>query len=110
MVGRVFPSTRTTTLAIESMAKGATGPEEAVEIAIGAGDDTGNSSERRPVDKLLLVEQGGFGIMYKQNKNQQRARERRSMKGEILCSIFFLFDRDSNRNSQPSEEKNTENR
>ena len=70
MVGRVFLSTRTTASVIESTAKGATGPEEA-----GAEDNTGNFSEQSPVDKLFLVERGGFGIMYNQNKNQQRARE-----------------------------------
>ena len=68
IVGRAFPSARTTASAIESTAKGATGPEEAVETTNGAGDDTGNSSERRPADKLLLVERGGLGIMYNQNK------------------------------------------
>ena len=75
MVGRVFPSTRTTASAIESTAKGATGPEETTN---GAVDDTGNSSERSPADKLLLVERSGLGIMYNQNKNQRRVRERRT--------------------------------
>ena len=106
IVGRVFPSARTTASAIESMAKGATGPEQAVETTNGVGDDKGNSSERRPADKLLLVERGGLGIKYNQNKNQQRARERRtnttrqrarkprSMTGEILlgcfgCGLFY---------------------
>ena len=70
IVGRVFPSTRTTGSAIESTAKGATGPKEVVETTNGAGDDTGNSSERSPADKLLLVEQSELGIMYNQNKNQ----------------------------------------
>ena len=78
IVGRVFPSARTTASAIESTAKGATGPEEAVETTKGAVDDTGNSSEGSPADKLLLVERGGLGIMYNQNKNQRRARERRT--------------------------------
>ena len=75
MVGRVFPSARTTTLAIESTTRGATEPEEAVQTTIGAGDDTGNSSERSPADKLLLVERGGFSIMYNPNKKPRRARE-----------------------------------
>ena len=78
IVGRAFPSARTTASAIESTAKGATGPEEAVETTNGAGDDTGNSSERRPADKLLLVERGGLGIMYNQNKNQRKVTERRA--------------------------------
>ena len=78
MVGRVFPSARTTASAIESTTKGATGPEEAVETTIGAGDDTGNSSERSPADKLLLVERGGFGIRYNHNEKQRRARERQT--------------------------------
>ena len=69
----MFPSVRTTASAIESMAKGATGPEEAVETTNGAGDDTGNSSERRPADKLLLVERGGLGIMYNQNKKPAKS-------------------------------------
>ena len=75
MVGRVFLSARTTASGIELTAKGTTGPVEAVETTMGAGNDTGNSSERSPADKLLLVERGGFGIMYNQNNNQQRARE-----------------------------------
>ena len=75
IVGRLFLSALTTASVIESMAKGATGPEEAVETTNGVGDDTGNSSEQRPADKLLLVERGGLGIMYNQNKNQRRARE-----------------------------------
>ena len=70
IVGRVFPSAWTTASAIESMGKGATGPEEAVETTNGAGDDTGNSSEGGPADKQLLVERGGLGTMYNQNKNQ----------------------------------------
>ena len=70
IVGRVFPSARTTASAIESTAKGATGPEEAVETTNGAVDDTGNSSERSPADKLLLVERGGLGIVYNQNKKK----------------------------------------
>ena len=45
LVGRVFPSTWTTASAIESTAKGATGPEKAVETTNGKGDDTGNSFE-----------------------------------------------------------------
>lgn len=64
IVGRVLPSARTTASAIESTAKGATGPEGAVETTIGAGDKRGMSSERSPADKLLLVERGGFGMMY----------------------------------------------
>ena len=100
MVGRVFLSARTTASAIESTVKGATGPEEAFETPIGTGDNTGNSSEQSPADKLFLVERGGFGIMYNQNKNQQRARERqtqqrarkpRSTTGEILLVVFVLF-------------------
>ena len=103
MVGRGFLSTRTTASVIESTAKGATGPEEAFETIIGTGDNTGNSSEQSPADKLFLVERGGFGIMYNQNKNQQRARERqtnstqqrarkpRSTTGEILLVVFVLF-------------------
>ena len=63
IVGRVLPSARTTDSAIESTAKGATGPEGAVETT-GAGDKRGMSSERSPADKLLLVERGGFGMMY----------------------------------------------
>ena len=102
MVGRVFLSARTTASAIESTVKGATGPEEAFETPIGTGDNTGNSSEQSPADKLFLVERGGFGIMYNQNKNQQRARERqtnstqqrarkpRSTTGEILLVVFVL--------------------
>ena len=102
-VGRVFLSTQTTASAIESTAQGATGPKEAFETTIGAGDNTGNSSEQSPADKLFLVERGGFGIMYNQNKNQQRARERqtnatqqrarkpRSMTGKILLVLFVLF-------------------
>ena len=98
MVGRVFLSTQTTASVIESTAKGATGPEEA-----GAEDNTGNFSEQSPVDKLFLVERGGFGIMYNQNKNQQRARERPtnasqqrarkpwSTTGEILLVVFVLL-------------------
>ena len=65
MVGRELPSARTTASAIESTAKGATGPEGAVETTVGAEDNRGKSSERSPADKLLLVEQGGFGMMYK---------------------------------------------
>ena len=68
MVGRELPSTRTTASAIESTAKGATGPEGAVETTIDAGDNGGKSSERSPADKLLLVERGGFGMMYNQTK------------------------------------------
>ena len=64
IVGRVLPSARTTASAIESTAKGATGPEGAVETTIGAGDKRDMSSERSPADKLLLVERGGFGMMY----------------------------------------------
>ena len=71
MVGRVFPSARTTASAIESTTKGATGPEESVETTIGVGDDTGNSSELSPADKLLLVERGGFGIMFNQNRKER---------------------------------------
>ena len=41
----VFPRSQTTASVIESMAKDATGPEEAVETTIGAGDDTSNSSD-----------------------------------------------------------------
>ena len=78
MVGRVFPSARTTASAIESTTKGATGPEESVETTIGVGDDTGNSSERSPADKLLLVERGGFVIVYNQNRKPQGAREGRT--------------------------------
>ena len=63
---------------IESTAKGTTGPEEVVETTIGMGGNTGNSSEQSPADKLLLVEWGGLGIMYNQNKNQRRAREQRT--------------------------------
>ena len=103
MVGRVFLSTQTTASVIELTAKGATGPEEAFETTIGAEDNTGNFSEQSPVDKLFLVERGGFGIMYNQNKNQQRARERptnasqqrarkpRSTTGEILLVVFVLL-------------------
>ena len=68
MVGRVLPSARTTASAIESTAKGATGPEGAVETTIGTGDNRGMSSERRPADKLLLVERAGFGMMYNQTQ------------------------------------------
>ena len=101
-VGRVFLSTQTTASVIESTAKDATGPEEAFETTISAEDNTGNFSEQSPVDKLFLVERGGFGIMYNQNKNQQRARERpsnasqqrarkpRSTTGEILLVVFVL--------------------
>ena len=102
-VGRVFLSTQTTASVIELTAKGATGPEEAFETTIGAEDNTGNFSEQSPVDKLFLVERGGFGIMYNQTKNQQRARERqtnatqqrarkpRSTTGEILLVVFVLL-------------------
>ena len=84
------------------MAKGATGPEEAIETTIGVGDDTGNFSKRSPANKLLLVERGGFGIMYNQNKNQRRARERRTnatqqrarkpqlMTGDILFVLVVI--------------------
>ena len=102
ILGRVFLSVQTTALAIESIA----GLEEAVETTITVGDDTGNPSERRPADKLLLVERVGLGIMYNQNKNQRKARERRanatrqqmrkpwSTTGEILlhcfcCGLFY---------------------
>ena len=77
MVGRVFPSARTTASAIESTTKGATGPEESVETTIGVGDDTGNSSERSPADKLLLVERGGFGIMFNQNKKKNKNKNKK---------------------------------
>ena len=70
IVGKVFPSAWTTASAIESTAKGATGPEEVVETINDTGDDTGNSSERSSADKHFLVERGGLGIMYNQNKNQ----------------------------------------
>ena len=117
IVGRVFPSARTTASAIESTAKGATGPEEAVETTNGAVDDTGNSSERSPADKLLLVERGGIGIMYNQNKNQRRARERRtnatrqragkprSMTGKILlgCCGCGMFTSTGNRYTGPAK-------
>ena len=73
MVGRVLPSARTTASAIESTAKGATGPEGAVETTVGAEDNRGKSSERSPADKLLLVEPGGFGMMYSKKKSQRRA-------------------------------------
>ena len=52
----MFTSVWTTALAIESTAKGTTGPEEVVETTIGTGGNTGNSSEQSPADKLLLVE------------------------------------------------------
>lgn len=80
IVGRVFPSARTTASAIESTAKGATGPEEAVETTNGAVDDTGNSSERSPADKLLLVERGGLGIVYNQNKKPAKSEETRNQR------------------------------
>ena len=67
----MFPSARTTASAIESTTKGATGPEESVETTIGVGDDTGNSSGQSPADKLLLVERGGFGIMFNQNRKER---------------------------------------
>ena len=93
---------RTIASAIESTAKGATGPEEAVETTNGAGDDTGNSSERRAADKLL-VERGGLGIMYNQNKkpskskgtmyqcNTTAARKPWSVTGEIQLGCFWLW-------------------
>lgn len=80
IVGRVFPSARTTASAIESTAKGATGPEEAVETTNGAVDDTGNSSERSPADKLLLVERGGLGIVYNRNKKPAKSEETRNQR------------------------------
>jgi len=39
MIGREFPSTRTTASAMESTAEGAKGAEEADETTIGAGDN-----------------------------------------------------------------------
>ena len=101
------------------MAKGATGPEEAVETTNGVGDDTGNSSEQRPADKLLLVELGGLGIMYNQNKKQPRARGRRtnatrqrgrkpwSMTGEILlgCLVVGCFTPTGNRYTGPAKKQ-----
>ena len=74
----MFPRAQTTASAIESTAKGTTEPEEAVETTISAGDDAGYPAERRPADKLLLVERGGLGIMYNQNKNQRKVTERRA--------------------------------
>ena len=71
MVGRVLPSMRTTASMIESTAKGATGPERAVETTIGLGENRGVSSERSPVDKLLFVEQGGFGKMCNQTQTSE---------------------------------------
>ena len=107
IVGRVLPSARTTASAIESTAKGATGPEGAVETTIGAGDKRGMSSERSPADKLLLVERGGFGMMYDRTptsdervrgdqekevkneptnttKSEKKKKKPRAMKDEIL--------------------------
>ena len=60
MVGRVLPSAQTTASAIESTAKGTTGPEGAVETTSGAGDNKGMSSKRSQAGKLLLVERGGY--------------------------------------------------
>ena len=108
---------RTTASAIESTAKGATGPEEGVETTNGAVDDTGDSSERSPADKLLLVERGGLGIMYNQNKNQrrvreqrtnatrQRARKPRSMTSKILlgCCGCGMFTSTGNRYTGPAK-------
>ena len=45
LVGRVFPSTQTTASAIESTAKGATGPEKVVETTDGTGEETVSSSK-----------------------------------------------------------------
>ena len=74
MVGRVLPSAQTTASAIKSTAKGATGPEGAVETTIGVWDNRGKSSEQSPADKLLLVERGGFGMMYNETKTSDSRR------------------------------------
>ena len=68
MVGRGVPSTQTPASTIESMAKGTTRPEGAIETTISAGDNRGKFYDRSPADKLLLVERGGFGMMYNQTK------------------------------------------
>ena len=93
MVGRVLLCTRTTACTIKLTNKGATGPEGAIETTISVWDNKGKSSELSPVDKLLLVEWGGFfhdvqsnktSGMWDEQKIRQRARKQQSANGKIL--------------------------
>ena len=95
LVGRVLLRIWTTASTIELMDKGATEPEGAVGTTISLGDNRGKSSELSPVDKLLLVEWGGFFHDVQSNKSsdkwdeqkiRQQARKQWSTNGEILFS------------------------